>query len=45
MYPFSQIEKDEVKVLDCDFDKLFNRNKECKSTSRIDRFNSRFNLK
>lgn len=45
MYPFSQVGKEEVKILDCDFDRLFNRKKEERSTSMIDKFNNRFNLK
>lgn len=45
MYPFAYVETDDVNMLDCDLDKLFNRSKEEKSTSRIDRFNNRFNLK
>lgn len=45
MYPFSQIGNEEVKILNCDFDKLFNKKNEVKSISRIDKFNRRFNLK
>lgn len=45
LYPFAYIEIDNINMLNCDLNKLFNRQIEEKSTSRIDRFNSRFNLK
>ena len=45
MYPFAYVESDDINMLACDLDKLFNRSKEEKSTSQIDKFNNRFNLK
>ena len=45
MYPFSKIEKEEVKVLNCDREKLFKNEEKEKTISRIDKFNKRFNLK
>lgn len=42
MYPYAYIEVDDVNLLNCDLNKLFNREK---NTSRIDKFNNRFNLK
>ena len=45
MYPYAYVEINEINMLDCDLDKLFNRNKVEKSTSQIDRFNNRFKLK
>lgn len=45
IYPFAYVDIDNIGVLDCDIDKLFNRHNEEKSSSRIDKFNSRFNLK
>ena len=45
MYPYAYVETSEVNLLDCDLDKLFNRKKEEKSTSQIDKFNNRFKLK
>lgn len=45
MYPYAYIEVDNAPLLNCDMDVLFSRNKEEQTTSRIDRFNRRFNLK
>lgn len=42
LYPYTYIEVDDISLLNCDLNKLFNREK---NTSRIDRFNNRFNLK
>lgn len=42
MYPYAYIEVDNVNLLNCDLSKLFNREK---NTSRIDKFNNKFNLK
>ena len=45
MYPFAYIEKENIKPLDCDMDRLFKREVKEKINSRIDKFNKRFNLK
>lgn len=45
MYPFAFVGKNDVKLLNCDLDLLFNRDKKVKSNSRIDKFNKKFNLK
>jgi len=45
MYPFAYIEKENIKPLDCDMNKLFTKEEKESSNSRIDKFNRRFNLK
>ena len=45
MYPYAYIEVDNAQLLNCDMNLLFNKNETEKTTSRIDKFNRRFNLK
>lgn len=45
VYPYSYIGVNDIDVLNCDLDKLFNKQSEEKKESRIDKFNARFNLK
>ena len=45
MYPFSNIENENVRILNCDRNKLFKKEYNEKNVSRIDKFNKRFNLK
>jgi tetratricopeptide (TPR) repeat protein len=45
MYPFSNIENENVRILNCDRNKLFKKEDNEKNVSRINKFNKRFNLK
>ena len=45
MYPYAYIEVDNAQLLNCEMNLLFNKNETEKTTSRIDKFNRRFNLK
>lgn len=45
MYPFAYVGKGNIKLLDCNMDKLFKKEIKEKTNSRIDKFNKRFNLK